>query len=216
MKNLIEAVLKVMSEVKGMEKNSKVGTGGSSYNGTKYQDVAEVFNDAMSRNGLVMMPIDIDESTQIDRWEEEQIWSGKTQIKQKQSVFTKVKTKYLLCHESGETQELCGYGHGVDAQDKGAGKALTYAYKNTLLYTFLTPVGKMDDTETTHSDDIATPQQPQVSTAEMLKTSTAEMLKAKTKEEATAIWNKYQPLQKNLEFIRVTKKQGETISNGAK
>jgi hypothetical protein len=60
-------------------------------------------------------------------------------------------------HESGESVELAGYGHGVDPQDKGAGKATTYALKNCLLYTFLTPVGKIDDTETTHSNDIAAP-----------------------------------------------------------
>jgi hypothetical protein len=78
-------------------------------------------------------------------------------MKSKQSIFTKVKTKYLLLHESGESVELAGYGHGVDPQDKGAGKATTYALKNCLLYTFLTPVGKIDDTETTHSNDIAAP-----------------------------------------------------------
>ena len=48
-------------------------------------------------------------------------------------------------------------GHGVDPQDKGAGKATTYSLKNCLLYTFLTPVGKIDDTDTTHSDDIKPP-----------------------------------------------------------
>jgi hypothetical protein len=63
----------------------------------------------------------------------------------------------MLLHESGESIELMGYGHGVDTQDKGAGKATTYALKNCLLYTFLTPVGKIDDTETTHSEEIATP-----------------------------------------------------------
>ncbi|MEE9573614.1 MAG: hypothetical protein V3W20_11240, partial [Candidatus Neomarinimicrobiota bacterium] len=79
------------------------------------------------------------------------------EMKSKQSTFTKVSTKYLLLHESGESQELAGYGQGVDAQDKGAGKATTYALKNCLLLTFLTPVGKIDDTETTHSDDITIP-----------------------------------------------------------
>jgi hypothetical protein len=43
MKNLAKAIIAVMNEVKGMEKNSRVGTGGSAYNGTKDQDVKEVF-----------------------------------------------------------------------------------------------------------------------------------------------------------------------------
>jgi hypothetical protein len=153
MKNIAKAIIQVMKEVKGMEKNSNVGSGRNSYNGTKDQDVKEVFNDALAKNGLCILPIDIQEETQIDRWEQE--YNGQKQ--QKQSVFTKVTTKYMLLHDSGESIELSGYGHGVDPQDKGAGKATTYALKNCLLYTFLTPVGKIDDTETTHSENIPTP-----------------------------------------------------------
>lgn len=149
MKNLAKAVIAVMKEVKGMEKNSKVGSGSYSYNGTKDQDVKEVFNDALVKNGLCILPISVQAKTKLDRW--------KDGDKTKQSIFTEVETKYLLLHESGESQEIAGYGHGVDNQDKGAGKATTYALKNCLLYTFLTPVGKIEDTETTHSEDIATP-----------------------------------------------------------
>ncbi len=152
-KNIAKAIIKVMKAVKSMEKNSQVGSGGYAYNGTKDQDVKQVFNEELSKAGLCIVPIDIEESTKVDRWEEEY----KGNKKQKQSIFTKVKVKYLLLHESGESIELCGYGHGVDNQDKGAGKATTYALKNCLLYTFLTPVGKIDDTDTTHSEEIATP-----------------------------------------------------------
>jgi hypothetical protein len=158
-KNIAKAIIEVMQAVKGMEKNSRVGAGGSSYNGTKDQDVKEVFNEALSNNGLCILPIDVQEETRVDRWEEVDKWSKETPkaTKLKQSIFTKVKTKYLLLHTSGESIELAGYGHGIDAQDKGAGKATTYALKNCLLYTFLTPVGKIDDTELTHSEAIATP-----------------------------------------------------------
>ena len=149
MKQIAAAIIKVMKEVKGMEKNSQVGSGSYGYNGTKDQDVKEVFNDSLSKNGLCVLPIGITESTQIDRWTE----GSKT----KQSVFTKVQTKYMLLHDSGESIELEGYGHGVDNQDKGAGKATTYALKNCLLYTFLTPVGKIDDSDSTHSNDIDPP-----------------------------------------------------------
>lgn len=153
MKEISKAIIAVMQEVKGMEKNSNVGSGKNSYNGTKDQDVKEVFNTALANNGLCILPTDIQEETQIDRWEGDDPWKKDT-TKMFQSVFTKVKTKYLLLHTSGESIELAGYGHGVDPQDKGAGKATTYALKNCLLYTFLTPVGKIDDTETTHSNDI--------------------------------------------------------------
>jgi hypothetical protein len=153
MKHIAKAIMAVMKTVKGMEKNSKVGTGGSSYNGTKDQDVKEVFNDALAANGLCILPISIEDEVKVDRWEETSQYGAK----QKQSVFVSVKTKYLLLHESGESVELAGYGHGVDSQDKAAGKATTYALKNCLLYTFLTPVGKLDDTESTHSNELPVP-----------------------------------------------------------
>lgn len=154
MKNLAKAIIGVMQEVKGLEKNSKVGAGTrNAYDGTKDKDVKEAFNQAMSKNGLCILPIEIEETTDINRWQE----TNQYGTKQKQSVFTKVNTKYLLLHESGESQVITGYGHGVDSQDKSAGKATTYALKNCLLYTFLTPVGKIEDTDTTHSEEIETP-----------------------------------------------------------
>lgn len=175
-KNIAKAIIEVMKAVKGMEKNSQIGSGSYAYSGTKDQDVKEVFNDALAKNGLCIMPIDIDENTQVDRWEVQ----GKT----KQSIFTKVKVKYLLLHDTGESIELCGYGHGVDNQDKGAGKATTYALKNCLLYTFLTPVGKIDDTDTTHSEEITTPQQTFKNQAPTVKKETIKK-PFKEKEELT-------------------------------
>ena len=106
-----------------------------------------------------ILPICIEPKTQIDRWEEEAYdnYQKKNVIKQKQSVFTEVTTKYLLLHDSGESIELMGYGHGIDSQDKGAGKATTYALKYSLLYTFLVPTGKIDDADNTHSDTLPVP-----------------------------------------------------------
>lgn len=151
LKKISKAIIAVMQEVKGMEKNSTVGSGNHQYSGTKDQDVKEVFNNAFTKHGLCILPIGIEETTDINRWVDPQY------NRQKQSVLTKVVTKYLLLHESGESIELSGYGHGVDTQDKGAGKATTYALKNLLLYTFLTPVGKIDDTDNSHSNDVEEP-----------------------------------------------------------
>lgn len=152
MENLAKAILRVMKEVKGIDKSMTVGTGSNSYKGVPDQEVKKIIGEAMAKNGLVLLPIEVDPKTEVSRWEENTQYG----VKQKQSVFTEVKTKYLLLHESGESMELQGYGHGSDTQDKGAGKATTYALKYTLLYTFLVPTGKIDDTDTTHSEAIET------------------------------------------------------------
>lgn len=168
--NLIKAVISVMKEVKGMEKNSRVGTGNSAYNGTKDQDVKEVFNEALAKYGLCMLPTGIKPNVKIERWQETDNYGTKT----KQLVFTEVETEYTLLHESGEFIILKGYGHGVDSQDKSAGKATTYALKNCLLYSFMTPVGKIDDTDTTHSDEHSTPK-PAPKKVEPTKPAAAEL-----------------------------------------
>lgn len=158
--NLAKAIIGVMNDVKNIEKSMTVGSGGSAYKGVSDKDVKNIVGNAMAKHGLCIMPIDVQENTQIDRWEEVDSYSNTTPkaMKTKQSIFTRVTTKYLLLHESGESTTLSGYGHGTDSQDKSAGKATTYALKNTLLYTFMIPTGEIDDADKTHSDDIPVPQ----------------------------------------------------------
>jgi hypothetical protein len=156
MKNLIKAVLSVMDEVKGIDKTMNVGTGSSSYKGVSDKEVKKIIGQSMKKNGLVIFPIGIEPKTTIERWEESSQYGNKV----KQSVFSEVVTTYLLCHESGESVELKGYGHGIDSQDKTAGKATTYALKYALLYTFLVPTGTIDDADNTHSNDIVIPNKP--------------------------------------------------------
>lgn len=151
--NLVKAMLKVMFTVQNIEKNMTVGSYGSSYKGVADKDVKLAISAAMIDAGLVILPTGIDPKTKIDRWEE----GGKM----KQSVFTEVLTTYALFHESGEYVEIQGYGHGTDTQDKSAGKATTYALKNTLLYSYLIATGSIDDTDNHHSDTIDTPRNTQ-------------------------------------------------------
>lgn len=154
--NLIKAVLSVMDEVKGIDKTMSVGEGKMQYKGVSDKEVKKKIGLSMQKNGLVLLPISIEPKTTIERYEEQTQYGNKV----KQSVFTEVRTKYLLCHESGESIELAGYGQGVDSQDKSAGKATTYALKYTLLYTFLVPTGTIDDADNTHSNDIKIPSKP--------------------------------------------------------
>jgi len=175
MKNLAKAVLAVMDEVKGIEKSMTVGSGAMTYKGVPDQEVKKIIGASMAKHGLCILPTGVAEQTQIDRWEE----TNQHGVKQKQSVFTKVTTKYLLLHDSGESVELAGYGQGVDSQDKGAGKATTYALKYVLLYTFLVPTGKIDDADNnTHSEAIEAPKLDTKSALDALNLCvTAEQLK---------------------------------------
>jgi len=147
MEQLAKAIIGVMNDVKGIEKNMQVGNSSYGYKGVADKDVKQKIGDAMQKHGLTMLPISIEPNVQIERWEE----SGK----QKQSTFTEVRTKYLLLHTSGQSIEVSGYGHGIDSGDKGAGKATTYALKYALLYLFMVPTGNIDDADVVHSNELS-------------------------------------------------------------
>lgn len=156
MTNLTKAIIAVMGEVKSIDKNLSVGTGQNSYKGVADKDVKEAIGSAMQKHGLVILPIGIEPKMTVSEWDAEETWNGVASVKHKRQVTTEVLTKYLLMHTSGESMEVVGYGHGVDTQDKSAGKATTYALKNTLLYTFLVPTGSIDDADNTHSSELPT------------------------------------------------------------
>lgn len=169
---LTHAVIAVMKQVKGVEKNAKVGSGNYGYSGVSDQDVKKVVGEAMAENGLCILPTDIAPRAEVTRWQEG--------TSSKQQVFTEVTTKYILMHTSGEWAEVCGYGQGVDSQDKSAGKATTYGLKYLLLYMFLVPTGAIDDADTTHSAEIVTPKvvtKPTMS-AEIFESTKASMIAA--------------------------------------
>ena len=153
MKNLINAVNNVMSKVGNIEKNLNVGAGKSSYKGVADKDVKHLVGRAMQEENLVMLPVKIEPTTKVERWVEDTNYGPK----QKQSVFTEVLVTYKLIHESGESIELQGYGHGVDSQDKSAGKATTYAMKYAILYAFMIATGDIDDADKTHSEEAPKP-----------------------------------------------------------
>ncbi len=199
--NLAKAIIAVMQEVKGIEKSMTIGTGNSSYKGVPDQEVKKIIGESMAKNGLCILPIGVKPKIQIDRWEETAFdnYQKKEVTKQKQSVFTEVTTEYLLLHTSGESQVLSGYGHGIDSQDKGAGKSTTYALKYVLLYTFLVPTGKIDDADNTHSDSIETPVKPNL--PELEKTALESLKKCKTLVELKTTYDSFTTIQKNIQTV---------------
>ena len=212
--NLAQAIIAVMQEVKGIEKSMTIGTGNSSYKGVPDQEVKKIIGESMAKNGLCILPIGVEPKIQIDRWEETAYdnYQKKEVTKQKQSVFTEVTTKYLLLHSSGESIELSGYGHGIDSQDKGAGKATTYALKYTMLYTFLVPTGKIDDADNTHSDSIQTPivQQQKVDLLSLEKTALESLKKCKTLAELKTTFESFTTIQKNIQTVITEKDKLKT------
>ena len=160
---LYKSIALVMKDVENIDKSMTVGKGGNSYKAVSDKDVKLAVRKAMQEHGLIMLPKDYETTLNIERWEEVDPWSKSTpkDVKTKQSVFVEAKCVYELIHvETGQSVEIPAYGHGIDPQDKAAGKATTYALKTALLYAFLIPTGAVDDTDSEHSNDKEIPQKP--------------------------------------------------------
>jgi len=146
-----------MKEIMWVEKDMTVWNWTSSYKWVSDKQVRMKIRESMIKHWLVIYPVSVTPKFQIDRWEEEveDYKTKKMVMKTKQSVFTEVISTYKIVHTSWESDIIAGYWHWVDTQDKWAGKATTYALKNTLLSLFLIPTWV--DTDDTHSDDLPTP-----------------------------------------------------------
>jgi hypothetical protein len=178
---LYKAIALVMKDVKGIDKSITIGTGNNAYKGISDKDVKSVLGKSMNEHGLIMLPKSYDTVMRLDRWEEvdPHSKSNPKDKKTKQSVFVEVKAVYSLIHvETGQSVDIPAYGHGVDSQDKAAGKATTYAMKTAALYAFFVPTGAIDDTDNNHSNDLETPK---------AKTTPPAKKKVETEEQFTAL-----------------------------
>ena len=158
---LYKSIAAVMSEVKGIDKSMTVGAGTNAYKGVSDKDVKQVIGAAMEKHGLICLPKQYKPTMTIERWQEVDSYSKSApkDMKTKQAVFVEMQAVFAIIHvETGQSVDIPAYGHGVDSQDKSAGKATTYALKYALLYSFLVPTGSIDDADKTHSNEQPTPQ----------------------------------------------------------
>lgn len=124
--NLYQRISMVMKDVSYLSKDDKVEFGNTKYKAISEEKVTSVLRESLIRNGLVIIPI------------EQEV--GKT------GSISTVNTKYKIIDiETGQHEILASSGEGADTQDKGVGKAMTYAYKYMLLRTFAIPTGEDPD-----------------------------------------------------------------------
>ncbi len=160
--NIYEKIIKVMESVQYLEKDDEVGKGTTSaYRAISDEKVKRALRTAMIENKLVMIRTNIEtEVTSREYKQFNQYSKADNKYEDKIQYFTKVKSTYKIINAENpeETEFIQSIGHGVDSQDKSAGKAMTYASKYALLDTYIIPTG--DDPDKIHSNDIDTPITP--------------------------------------------------------
>lgn len=149
--NLWEKVANISAEIGSLQKDDEVGTGKSGYKAISIEKVVKAVGEKMNKYGVVIYPV----SQSYTRTDEKVVGIDyKTKEKvDKVNRISDVDVTYevINIHNPVEKITTVASGTGVDPQDKGVGKAQTYAYKNMLLKLFAIATG--DDTDKIHSDE---------------------------------------------------------------
>jgi len=132
--NVYQRMLCVMNAVEYVQKDGKAG-GGLQYSYVSHDAVVGAVRDEMVRFGIIMIPV-------------------ANEVKQ-DGNRTEVLATYRIINvdDPSDFVDVQSVGYGVDRQDKGPGKALSYAKKYALLQSFLMATG--DDPERDNIDHSA-------------------------------------------------------------
>lgn len=149
--NLHQRIRAVMMDVRRLQKDKQVGSGNYAYKAMSEEKVTSIVRESMIAHGLTLLPIrqahTMCDYTRPGRNGEATIVSLST-----------VDVVYKLTNVDAphEFEEVVSSGTGVDPQDKGVGKAMTYAYKYALLRAFGIPTGQ--DPDDVHNEELAVQQ----------------------------------------------------------
>ena len=128
-----QKIINIMRKVEYLAKDDKVEFGNTKYKALSEEKVTAILRKAMLEENVIVFPIEMTET--------------------RDGNITHVHVKYRLVDtEDDSSIDVVSCGDGYDTQDKGAGKAMTYAFKYMWLRTFAIPTG--DDPDKVSSDEI--------------------------------------------------------------
>lgn len=125
--NIYEKVAAVMQDVQYLAKDDNVSFGQTNYKALSEEKVTVIMRSAMLKHKLVVFPVE--------------------QSATRTGNITHVDVKYRIVNidDPADYIEVVSCGDGADTQDKGSGKAMTYAFKYMWLRTFAIPTGEDPD-----------------------------------------------------------------------
>ena len=150
--NIYQRMSAITSELQTVAKNLNVETGkGKGYKAVSERDVIDAVKPLEAKHGVYSYPSSrrVLESAAL---ESESEWNGK--VTKKTTFFERIETVYRFVNTDDPTDfiETTTFAEGIDSQDKGSGKAMTYADKYALMKAYKISTG--DDPDQTASEDV--------------------------------------------------------------
>ena len=148
--NIYEKMLAITNEIGTVAKNLEVGVGKSQYKAVGEADVLKAVKELEAKYNVYSYPSNrkvIDNSIMQTRKE----YNG--QVTESNQLFMRIEVEYTFVNveKPDEQIKIISYGDGIDTQDKGPGKAMTYADKYALLKAYKIVTG--EDPDQQHSPD---------------------------------------------------------------
>ena len=139
--NIFEKIQAVSEAVRNVEKNIVVGTGNSSYKAVSDIDVLMKVKEAEKQFRIVSIPV----RQELVKSEIVRVIGQGSYEKITYADIVKMTVKIINIDNTSETVEIESFGRGLDAGDKGFGKASTYARKYALLNAYKIATGEDPD-----------------------------------------------------------------------
>lgn len=134
--NIYEKINEVMKRIEYLTKDDKVSFGTTQYKAISEEKVTTAVRNEMVNVGIVIIPIE-QEMNVVELMRTDKSVNQRTDVNIKYRIQNIDDVNdYIIASSSGS---------GADTQDKGVGKAMTYAYKYLLLRTFAIPTGEDPD-----------------------------------------------------------------------
>ncbi len=150
--NIHQRMAAITAELQTVAKNLNVETGkGKGYKAVSERDVIDAVKPLEAKHGVYSYPASrhVLESAAL---ESESEWNGK--VTKKTTFFERIETVYRFVNTDDPTDfiETTTFAEGIDSQDKGSGKAMTYADKYALMKAY--KISTDDDPDQTASEDV--------------------------------------------------------------
>lgn len=132
--NIYEKIAAIMQDVQYLAKDDHVKFGQTIYKALSEEKVTSIMRAELMKYKLVVFPIE--------------------QSASRSGNISHVDVKYRMVNVENPEEyiEIASAGDGADTQDKGSGKAMTYAFKYMWLRTFALPTG--EDPDKISSDEL--------------------------------------------------------------
>lgn len=140
--NIYEKLLAITNELQTVKKNLNVSTGSGTYKAVSERDVLDAVKPLEVKYKVYSFPAErtIEESQLIEKTNK---YGTTTQL------MSRIKTvyKFVNIEKPEECITTVTFAEGIDSQDKGSGKAMTYADKYALMKAYKISTGEDPDQE---------------------------------------------------------------------